>query len=152
MSWKQCPECVRGTCLFGKANMQGRTNHKGHRGFHPWGEGLLSKECLEMPMKRPDAGVNGRTAAQPDECDLAIKLPSLWEFLVEDKWDDGKKRTPGTLLIFTEDGWFKGMLNDKDLSRIAFDSSETLLGLLQDLDLGLRDSHLDWRKSKPFKR
>jgi hypothetical protein len=55
-------------------------------------------------------------------------------------------------MVFMEDAWFKVMLNDKDLRRIAFCAAPTLEDVLSVADLGLRDGKLDWRKSKPYKK
>ena len=105
-----------------------------------------------MGIKRPETAAGTGKEVNPGECNLAIGNPSLWEFLVERSYEDGSKRQPGTMMVFTEDGWFKMMLNDKDNARIAFVAGDTLENVLGAADLGLRDGKLDWRKSKPFKR
>jgi len=152
MSWKDCRFCVDGICLFGKANMQGRENNRGHKGYRTPKVRTSGKGAMFMGMKRPPSDTGRDRGGKPDICDLAEKYASLWEFLVETEWEDGKRRQPGTLLIFSEEGLFKGMLNDKDAGRIAFCAGDTLEAILDVVDLGLRDMKLDWRKSKPFKK
>lgn len=54
--------------------------------------------------------------------------------------------------MFAEDGKFKSCVNDREGGYYAFVSSDTLDGLLDALEKGLRDGSLDWRQSQGKKR
>lgn len=54
----------------------------------------------------------------------------------------------GTVLVFAEDGKWKACLNDRDGGYYAFASSDSLVGLVEALERGLKGGGLDWRKSK----
>lgn len=60
----------------------------------------------------------------------------------------GANRKTGTLLVFAEDGKWKSCLNDRDGGNYCFASADTVEGLLEALDKGLRSGVLDWRASK----
>lgn len=152
MSWKNCIACVEGRCPFGYGNVRRRENNKGHKGYSAPRGDSKPQEVFTMAMKRAVPSMNDATDGKPDICNMAENFASLWEFLVEDEWDDGKRRVPGTIMLFREEQQFKAMLNDKDAGRIAFCSADSLETLLSVVDLGLRDSRLDWRKSKAFKK
>lgn len=63
----------------------------------------------------------------------------------------GKDREVGTLLIFAQDGKFKGCLSDKERGLVCFVSAGGVEGLLEACDKGLRTGQLDWREQK-YKR
>jgi hypothetical protein len=60
-------------------------------------------------------------------------------------------RKTGTVLVFAEQGKWKGCLNDRDGGNYAFVSSDSLLGLVDALEKGLKQGGLDWRKNKKWK-
>jgi len=60
----------------------------------------------------------------------------------------GANRKTGTLLIFAEDGRWKACLNDRDGGNYCFASADTVEGLLEALERGLKGGGLDWRVSK----
>lgn len=151
MGWKACPFCVAGTCGLAISNRKMRGNYKGHRFYRAPAPPTRTQEVFVVAIKRPDGG-DGTQSENPVECDLALRWSNLWEFLVDRTYEDGGKRVPGTVLLFREDCWFKALLNDKDTSRIAFCAGDSLEACLDAAELGLRDSKLDWRKSKPFRK
>lgn len=94
-------------------------------------------------------GGDGFLAARDD--DLRRQYPTLHEFLTLQGWG-GKARKTGSISVFAEDGKFKSCINDRDGGHYAFVSSDSVQGLLEALEHGLKAGKLDWRKSKGFKR
>jgi hypothetical protein len=93
---------------------------------------------------------NGRLAgpaALDESWDAAF--PALYEYLIATTWPDGKPREVSTLLVLAEQGKWKGMLNDRANSRVAWFSGDSVETLLATIDRGLRDGGADWRASRP---
>jgi len=99
---------------------------------------------------KPSSDGGGQSAAVPDE--VALRYPSLFSFLVDQQWPDGGKRVPGSVLFVHEGGKFKCWINDKDAELSCWLSSDTMGGLLDGLDVALRDGGGDWRATKPNQR
>lgn len=82
---------------------------------------------------------------------LEATYPALWEFLHLTAWPDGGgERTPGSLLLFFQEGYVKARLVDNDRDEVAFwsgyDAAETLFRVEHDLVSGGGD----WRRQKPM--
>jgi hypothetical protein len=84
------------------------------------------------------------------------RYPFLWEFVARIRWavspGDGEstqtEREPGSMIIFVDDlCLLKACLSDKETQQVAFVSGDSLEGLLEALEKGLRDDRLDWRPS-----
>jgi hypothetical protein len=80
------------------------------------------------------------------------RLPALVEYLLSDKWDDGKVRVTSTLLLFVDQGEWKACLNDRDGGRVAFVTAGTVAGLLGALEEQLQAGSAEWRASKPWRK
>lgn len=78
---------------------------------------------------------------------LRGRFPVLYDFLTL-TGVGGHMRTTATANVFAEDGKWKCCLNDRDGSRYAFVSADTLERLLEALEGGLKRGTLDWRVSK----
>lgn len=81
-------------------------------------------------------------------CPLAVDHAAIWEYLAECEGNDGKTRLTSTLLVFVEDGLVKLCLNDRQHSRTAWVSAETLTKALAGLDQQLRDDTCEWRRPR----
>ena len=92
---------------------------------------------------RSSGPVLGADVAPP--CGLSAKYPSLWHFLADDQWDDGSVRVSGTVTLLVEAGRIKAALNDRDGSRSAFISSDSLETLLGAVDTALEKDRVEWR-------
>jgi len=73
------------------------------------------------------------------------QFPAILEFLTATAWAPGEPRKPGTLTLFTDEGCWKGSLNDKDAERSAFVTGDSPEGVLASLERGLADDTLSWR-------
>lgn len=94
-------------------------------------------------------GAAGVVAASPSPS--MAELPTLWEFLTLEQWDDGAKRVTGSLLLFADDGSLKIMLNDRDSGKVAFRtlrSGECPFVAAED---ALCDASTDWRGMRKAK-
>jgi hypothetical protein len=104
-------------------------------------------------MKKPaDLPEDSGRDRKPETCPLGSRYASLFDFLVEQLWDDGTQRQPGTLLVCYGEGRFRGWLNDRELQRNAWASAETLTQLLETLDGKLAEGSFDWRRSEPDRK
>lgn len=88
------------------------------------------------------------TPAAPSLGGAFAKLPLLSGWLTETAWEDGEGRTPGSLILFAQDGRWKAMLSDKDNDYIAFVCANDFAGLLGALEKGLEKGDLDWREPR----
>jgi hypothetical protein len=77
--------------------------------------------------------------------------PTVWEFISAKVWADGATRVTGSVTLFTEDGFFKGCVNDKDGNLVAFVSSASVGGLFEAMERGLSADTLEWRKGRSIK-
>lgn len=136
-----CPLCY--------ANCKGRSNYPGHRGFRRPPSPF--QEPLRMFIKRASgAGQGGAEGGVAEDAHAAAIYPALVEHLTILSWDDGKRRKPSSLLLFTEDGLWKLCLTDKDAGRVAFVAGATIQEVAGRLERMLQEDSLEWRKQKPF--
>jgi len=89
---------------------------------------------------------SGGGNAGPELCSLATRYPALVEFLTLAVWDDGGKRQLGSALVAWNDGRWRIWLHDRDASRSAWLSGETLTDVLGAADAGLEADSLEWRR------
>lgn len=82
---------------------------------------------------------------------FAKTYAALTEYLTAATWEDGTARMPSTLLIFAEDGYYKGCLNDRDASRSLWVAGASIPDVLEALEGHLRAGTGEWRSSGQFK-
>jgi len=145
-----CPILAgHGWCGLCYANCKGRSNYKGHRGYHKSrnDRGVSMAEFL-----RRNKGHNSAVTShqQCSGCPLSKRFPALVEFLTVGKWDDGAPRTTGTMLVLWEDGRWRAMLNDRNDNLTAWLSSDTLEGLLASLEAAVADGAVEWRRPRKW--
>lgn len=104
-----------------------------------------------MSLRRRESakGVGGGVGGPLVSGAFGERFPTVWEFLTRVQWDDGKRRSPGSLTIFMDDGAVKVCVFDKDAGEVAFVSAAGVDGLLEALERGLEGDSLDWRRSRP---
>lgn len=109
--------------------------------------------AIIMGMKKPTAGKGktGQAGSCPD-AKLMKAYPTLVEYLVTVKWDDGSARERSTVTLFIEDGSVKLALNDRDLSRSLYVTADSLDEALGALEEALKDDSADWRAWKGRKK
>jgi len=74
--------------------------------------------------------------------------PNLMAFLFDETYEDGTRRTTGTLLFFVQDGVFKACLNDRDCNRSAFLACSGPHEGCDAIEEGLVNDSLDWRAKR----
>jgi len=137
--WGWCPLCYEG--------LRHRRTHKGHHGYRQPKKGRDDVALRIVRAGRGEEGASGG-AARPVKPSAYFKtLPVLWEFLTTVVWDDGERRTTGTVLYFFDEGRLKACLSDRDSDRVAFVTAGTWEELQEAIDAGLADGSLDWRQS-----
>lgn len=106
-----------------------------------------------MNRAKPVALVN--CAAGSDVCSpegVMPGYPCLGWFMTALKYDDGVRRQLPSLSLFLNDGRLTACLNDKDNSRSAFVSGDSLASVLGALEAGLEADSLGWRPAKAFSK
>ena len=102
--------------------------------------------AIRRSTGRSDNGVSvGSAFADPT---FSGSFPLLFEFLTRVRWDDGKPRTPGTALAFSEGESVKICLSDKDAGEVAFVTARTWAGVWEAAELALEPGCADWRPMK----
>lgn len=98
-----------------------------------------------------------RSAGVQSHLDLAslgtqLQLyPALTEFMFRTTWEeDGEARVPGTVMLFGDGTFLKGMLNDKGQQLVAFVTLEASEDILGELDRHVVATSTDWRRAKVF--
>lgn len=77
--------------------------------------------------------------------------PSLCEYLVTEKWDDGTARQPSAISLTIDGGHVNIALNDKALKQSLYCVAPTLAEGLQLLEQVLKDGTGNWRAWKAGK-
>lgn len=96
------------------------------------------------------AGSSGSWLSAKDDV-LRVRCPTLHDFMTLAGYG-GKARVTGSLSLFCEEGKFKASINDRDGGHVAFLSGDSLWGLLEAIDRGLKSGSLDWRVSQFAKK
>lgn len=102
-----------------------------------WEMGLISAALGSAP-----SAATGVKASDPA---MEKRMPTLHAFMTETK-EDGKDRSPSSLVVFTEDGQWKACLTEKDANLKLWRSADTFEKVLQALEKALSSGQADWRK------
>lgn len=101
-----------------------------------------------MPISKPSgSGGGGGRSAAPLGGWLKELTPTLLEYLSETQYDDGSPRQTATLTVFVETGVVKLCLNDRDLGRTAWVTSDSLENAIAAMEGRLADGSADWRST-----
>jgi hypothetical protein len=98
---------------------------------------------------RPSAGGGGSAQEVKLDSLIADRFPAIWDYCTSVKWDDGKPRSPATLLLFVEDGLWKLCLNDRARERTAWAAGETVFDCLDAMEANLAAETAVWRRKPP---
>jgi len=109
--------------------------------------------CYAMALQRLQKGSGGDDRKRdPSELFRDDKffaaMPTLWEFLTLEGWEDGTVRETGTVFVFVEDDRWKCCLNDRDSGHVGFISADSWQGLWKACEKHLADQTVDWRLSR----
>jgi hypothetical protein len=102
-----------------------------------WQMGLISAALGSAAASAK--GEVAKDAAMSKEC------PVLHAFMTQLE-EDGKARTPSSLVVFTEDGVWKGCLTDRDANVKLWRTGDNVQKLLQAFEKALASGQADWRR------
>lgn len=133
-------------CLLCYANRRGRSNYRGHSFYV---KPARKRRFTDMALNRRDPAPEGEhILLGSEEGELSRRFPTVWEFLTRVRWDDGKARETGTILLFVDTGVLKACISDRDAGEVAFLSGHTLESLLETIDTSLSGNSLEWRPAR----
>jgi hypothetical protein len=101
---------------------------------------------MSFLRKRDEATASVGPDARPQDDDLAIAYPGIWEHLAMTRYPDGSPRVLSTVTLFVDAGLVKACLNDRDQGLTAWASGVSLRAVLLALEAGLCNDTLDWRQ------
>lgn len=81
------------------------------------------------------------------ECGFSEEYPGIWEFVARQSYQ-GKPRSTGKVVIFTEGGKATLCLIDRGTGQVAFFTAESLSEALVGTEGALQAGSLDWRMDK----
>lgn len=111
------------------------------------GPGALDQRGWEMGLISGAIGSSAGAASGGTVSDPAFQKahPTLYAFMALTE-EDGVKRTPSSLVLFTEGNEFKACLSEKDANLKLWRSAETFQGVLKALETALASGNADWRR------
>jgi len=111
------------------------------------GPGAMDEREWQMGLISSALGPAASTAAGGKAADpgLEKKCPTLHAFMTLTE-EDGKPRSPSSLVIFTEDGQWKACLSEKDANLKLWRSADTMEKVFLALEKALASGQADWRK------
>lgn len=93
----------------------------------------------------------GVTAAPPDD-ELAGDCPCVHALLTCPVGPEGRPRRTASLLVFFEDGVWKGVLHDREMGRQLWVTSRWYVDLVVALEERLTADPIDWRRARQWAR
>lgn len=135
------PECYRCTPRLPP------WHYRQNKGVRPVPSAMTMEE-FEMAMSRAGSGTGGPDRGTAVDAQLQEACPCLHEWLSETKWDDGKKRETGSLMVVAEGGWWKMWIHDRDGRRSAWLAGGTLQDCLLAVEEGLSANTVAWRPDR----
>lgn len=116
-------------------------------------EGDLTLEAWERTiMSVVRKGPPGRSVGVsgiPEDDGARARWPGLWEHLTLRKYPEtGEPRKTSTVTLFVGPQGLQACLADKDNGMTCFAVAETLLGLLDALEMAVQSPHTVWREDK----
>jgi hypothetical protein len=109
----------------------------GSRDQREWEMSLISDAL--GPAATSSQGVVASDPALEKSC------PVLHAFMTAVE-EGGKPRSPSSLVVFTEDGVWKGCLSEKDAGLQLWRTADSLQKLLSALEKALAGGNADWRR------
>lgn len=146
--------CKHGRAWCGECyeSARGRVSRAPRR-INTWLRDKGGLSMSEFLRRRTPAEHESSGERRPATCELAKRWPALFEFLVDTAWEDGASRETGTMLVCCDGGLCKAWLNDRETGDTTWLSAGTLLGLLDAVEVALRDPETEWRaRPKPRRR
>ena len=102
-----------------------------------------------ITLKR-DENVRGPRLEEPIDLGSSFedKWPTVYAYVMQDRFEDGSFRQTSTLLFFLDQGRLKVCLSDRQCSRSLFRSSRSVDGCLDALEEALTTDTADWKSKR----
>jgi hypothetical protein len=88
----------------------------------------------------------GVPVAMADE-DFRKRYPGLVELMTASTYPDGSSRLPSAIVLFYEDGLFKGSVSDKSSESALWATGASLSAFLKTLEARVGEERPDWRRT-----
>lgn len=95
-------------------------------------------------LSRDDTPSSGKPGEFPDE-KWSKGLPTIVEYMTQDKWGDGKERELSGVTVKYQDGLILIVLNDVAQRRSLYVSANSVEGALKALEKAVSGPGADWR-------
>ena len=102
--------------------------------------GLLKRS---LPSDNGATGAPAGSVVGVGEC-----WPAVGEFITLTRWDDGKRRETGTVMVLCEGGKWKAWLHDRDGKQSAWISGDSAGELMEAVEQALLSGCVGWRKDR----
>ena len=79
--------------------------------------------------------------------EFAKDCPAVYEYLTMDRYPDGGERQVATLIIFLEEGRWKGCLSDRESDRTLWKTADTIEDMLLEMDADIQEGGTGFRRS-----
>jgi hypothetical protein len=144
-----CSKCGSRWCGDRYEQLRGRS--QGHRPPLPCKGVPFVEYCMSL-LKRSlpsDNGAGGSPAG--NVVGVGDSWPAAAEFLTMTRWEDGKRRETGTIMIVCEGGMWKAWLHDRDAHRSAWLSGSTAAEMMEAVEQALLSGCVGWRPDRGAK-
>lgn len=91
-----------------------------------------------------------KTISPPDDDEIKVTCPNLWELLTTDRYPDGRDRFLAEIVIKRIDGAYLAELRDHETLRAKHGMALKLLDVPQALEEAICDHSKPWRAFKSF--
>jgi len=105
----------------------------------------VEQEVLLMIKRLESRKVAGVSSSVVEVCNLALQLPTVFEYLTATAYADGTARRTSSLLLFNDAGTLKAMLRDQDAGLCCWVGGQSLEAVLAALEAALLDPDHEWR-------
>lgn len=97
-----------------------------------------------MYVRRNDSAGGDGPGGKPVGGEFSARWAAIWEYIAEDKWEDGKARQTSTLQLFTDRGACKVCLKDRDQGVNCWVTGRDPFEALDALESVLRSGTAEW--------
>lgn len=116
-----------------------------------WASGSFDWQCEEVVMairKRQAKQSTGQPVKWSGDAESVMAYPALVERLTSQEFEDGTKRKPDTLTLMAIDRGWRAVLNDKETGEALWVGADSLVGLLEALEVELCADEPNWKAAR----
>jgi len=102
-----------------------------------------------VQLKRAEQVTNRKVdAVHAIDPEFEREYPTVYAFVMQDRYEDGGYRQTATLLFFLDQGGLKVCLNDRDGARCLFRTGGSITGCIAALEEALTNDTADWKAKR----